>query len=562
MLAVGLVNDLSFYLTVSVVGPFYYATPENGWARLFHDYLPRWLFPQDPNAIRWFFEGLPKEQGVPWGAWAAALTPWLLFAALFYGMMFCISALVRRQWSDRERFSFPIVQIPVEIALAGQSCAGGLFGTWIFWAGALVPITLHLTNGLAQHFPSIPRVPLLFSMDGLLQQGPWLEVRPLVCIVIFAVIGFSFLLPLEISLSFAFFFLFYKLECYLGGLFGAQMHVAQAYICKEFCQDQEIGAFLAIFGGVLYGARAHLREAWHSAFRAGRKADEGEAMPYRWAYLGLFGSLAGMTVWLWLAGVHPLLALLCLALFVVIAVVVAWAVTGGGQFFMQNSFAPLNVMMAGIGSGPIGPGSFTMLRITQMIFMYDMRSLQMPTLLHGFKASDACGVQRASMAKAMALALVVAVLVGTATHIWYASHHSAVKIGGWGYLDAPRLPGLHIVEVFNNPKELSFIKLLWIGGGALFTTWLLALRMRYFWFPLHPIGFAFAGSYAMYTVWFSFFIGWLLKLLVTRYGGMRGYLFLRPFFLGLVLGDCLMASFWAIVGTFTKVGYPPFSGVA
>ena len=33
-------------------------------------------------------------------------------------------------------------------------------------------------------------------------------------------------------------------------------------------------------------------------------------------------------------------------------------------------------------------------------------------------------------------------------------------------------------------------------------------------------------------------------------------------FLGLVLGDCLMASFWSLVGAATKVEYPPFSGIA
>jgi hypothetical protein len=229
---------------------------------------------------------------------------------------------------------------------------------------------------------------------------------------------------------------------------------------------------------------------------------------------------------------------------------------------MQNSFAPLEVMLTGIGSGAIGAGSFTMLRMTQMIFMYDMRSLQMPTLLHGYKGADACGLRRGSIVTAMAVALVVAVLVGTGVQIGYVSRHSALKLGGWGYLDAPRIPGRHIADVLQNAHGPSLAYGAWIVGGALFTLLLLALRARCLWFPLHPIGFAFAGSYAMYTVWFSFLLGWLFKLLVTRYGGLRGYLLLRPFFLGLVLGDCLMASFWALVGAATGVEYPPFSGIA
>jgi hypothetical protein len=572
MLAVALVNDLSFYLPVTLVGAFYYATPENGWTALFHRYLPSGLFPQDEEAIRWFFHGLPPGQGVPWAAWAAALMPWLLFAAFFYGMMFCLSSLLRAQWSDRERFSFPIVQIPIELATAGQAIGRArdgtgapqpfLLGNPIFWLGLAIPAVLHLLNGTAQHFPAVPSVPLRFPLEEMLQERPWNEVRPLTLFVVFAVIGFSFLIPLEISFSFAFFFLFYKLECYIGGVHGVEMPVAPAYIAREFAQHQEIGAALAIAGFVVYTARGHLREVWLRTL--GRKAPAGkaEAISERWALIGLAGCLLGMLLWLRIAGVSLPMAGLCLGVFVVIAVVISWAVTGGGQFFMQNSFAPLEVMMTGIGSAAIGARSFTMLRMTQMIFMYDMRSLQMPTLLHGYKGADACGLDRRGVAGAMAVALLAAVMVGTAVSIWYVSRHSALKLGGWGYLSAPRIPGRHIADVLQNPHGPSLAGGLWIVVGALFTTLLFVLRARCLWFPLHPIGFAFAGSYAMYTVWFSFLLGWLAKLLITRYGGLGGYLHLRPLFLGLVVGDCLMASFWDLIGAATRVEYPPFSGIA
>jgi hypothetical protein len=560
MLAVALVNDLSFYLPVTLVGPFYFASRENGWAALFHRYLPPALFPQDPRAILWFFHGLPPGQGVPWLGWGAALAPWLLFAALFYLMMFCLSGLLRAQWSERERFSFPIVQIPVEIAMSDRSGSEGLFAQRLFWLGTALPVSFHLLNGLSQHFPAIPSIPLRLPLEALLQERPWNEVQPLTLFVVFAVIGFSFLLPLEISFSFAFFFLFYKLECYIGGVCGLEMPVAPAYIARDFAQHQEIGAFLAIAGGILLAGRTHWREVWRRTLRPGE--DREEPIPYRWALLGLATSLAGMGLWLWLAGVQPIMAGLCLAIFMVMTAVISWAVVGGGQFFMQNSFAPLEVMMTGLGSAGIGPGSFTMLRVTQMIFMYDMRSLQMPTLLHGCKGAEACGVRGRSMVSAMALALLVAVLVGTAVSIWYVSRQSALKLGGWGYLSAPRIPGRHIADVLRNPHGPSAAGAAWVAAGALFTSLLILSRVRFLWFPFHPIGFAFAGSYAMYTVWFSFFLGWLCKLLVTRYGGLRGFLLLRPFFLGLVLGDCLMASFWAIVGAATRVEYPPFSGIA
>ena len=70
------------------------------------------------------------------------------------------------------------------------------------------------------------------------------------------------------------------------------------------------------------------------------------------------------------------------------------------------------------------------------------------------------------MALAMAAALVAAVLVGTVVSIWYVSQQSALKLGGWGYLSAPRIPGRHITDVLQNPHGPSALYGAWIAGGA------------------------------------------------------------------------------------------------
>ncbi|MCC6443608.1 MAG: hypothetical protein IT210_09170 [Armatimonadetes bacterium] len=562
MLAVALTDNIWVYLPLSLAGPFYYAKPANQWATLIHPYLPPWLFPRRPETIRWFFEGIPQGQMIPWADWAAALTPWFVFAALFYMMMFCVTTLLRRQWTDREHFSFPIVQIPVEVAAAGENRSGSLLALPIFWTGMSVPLGLHLLNGLAMHIPAVPSLRLVIPLDPLFHNRPWTELQPMSLYIVFAVIGFGFLLPLEISFSFAFFYLFYKVECYFGGVWGLEMPWAQGYISREFCQNQEIGASIALFGGILYAARLHLKEAWRAALRPKSPEDAGEPMRYRSAFLGLAFSLAGMGVWLWAAGVAPLMAALFLLLSVLVGVVCAWAVTGGGQFFLQNTFAPLEVMNKGLGSLAVGARSQTMLRITQMIFVFDVRAQAMPTLLHGYKAADAGGVARSYMLRAMTLSAFVTLIFGLAQQVWYVNHYSGLKLGTWLYLDAPQLPSQQIAAALLNPVCPGLGAFFTMAGGALLTVFLLAMRARHLWFPLHPIGFAFAGSYAMYTVWFSFLLGWFCKLLVTRYGGMKGFLLLRPFFIGMILGDGLVASFWSIVGVITRVGYPAFSGIS
>ena len=64
----------------------------------------------------------------------------------------------------------------------------------------------------------------------------------------------------------------------------------------------------------------------------------------------------------------------------------------------------------------------------------------------------------------------------------------------------------------------------------------------------------------MFVLWSSFFFGWVIKVLVVRYGGLRIFVRLRPLFLGLVLGDCVSGSLWAIPQHFTHIGSPIWPG--
>jgi len=91
--------------------------------------------------------------------------------------------------------------------------------------------------------------------------------------------------------------------------------------------------------------------------------------------------------------------------------------------------------------------------------------------------------------------------------------------------------------------------------GAAMVSALAWLRLNFVWWPLHPLGFVMATSWASLNLWFSLFLGWLFKLLTIHYGGLRGYRRLRPLFLGLILGDVLGAVCWIIVGFFTKIGF-------
>ena len=99
-----------------------------------------------------------------------------------------------------------------------------------------------------------------------------------------------------------------------------------------------------------------------------------------------------------------------------------------------------------------------------------------------------------------------------------------------------------------------------IGVGFATTLLLFTLRLRYFGFPFHPIGYAISTSWAIHLVWLPLFIGWLFKGLTMHYGGLKWYRQFVPFFLGLILGDCVMGSVWALLGSVLNVRTYNFFG--
>ena len=78
-----------------------------------------------------------------------------------------------------------------------------------------------------------------------------------------------------------------------------------------------------------------------------------------------------------------------------------------------------------------------------------------------------------------------------------------------------------------------------------------ALRLRLFWWPLYPLAYPLAGYYYFNYLWFPFFACWLIKRIILKYGGLRAYRDALPLFLGLVLGDFVLGSVWAIIGLLT-----------
>ena len=87
-----------------------------------------------------------------------------------------------------------------------------------------------------------------------------------------------------------------------------------------------------------------------------------------------------------------------------------------------------------------------------------------------------------------------------------------------------------------------------IAGGLFLTLALNAIRMRVGWFPFHPVGYAVSGSWSLALLWLPLLIAWIIKSLLLRYGGLKAYRQALPFFLGIILGECVIGSLWMLIG--------------
>jgi len=82
--------SIARYLFPTMLGVTYFATPENEWKELFHQYIPNWMIVSDKHAINSFYEGISAGDPIPWAAWVKPLAFWIPFFLMLWKIMICL----------------------------------------------------------------------------------------------------------------------------------------------------------------------------------------------------------------------------------------------------------------------------------------------------------------------------------------------------------------------------------------------------------------------------------------------------------------------------------------
>jgi len=209
----------------------------------------------------------------------------------------------------------------------------------------------------------------------------------------------------------------------------------------------------------------------------------------------------------------------------------------GSPVHDQHFGGPDQMMYAMFGTQRLGPSNLTMLSYLYFFNRaYDW--LSMPHQLEGLKIAERAGIDN----RKFAFAIILATAIGIPASIWaylHASYKFGVFTGFVGHESFGRLE-----RWMTTPMEANHPAIIASGIGLLFSFLLTFMRIRFFWSPFHAAGYAVSSTYTMNLFWFSIFFSSVIKWLILRHGGLKTYRRAIPFFLGLVLGECVITTLW------------------
>jgi len=125
--------------------------------------------------------------------------------------------------------------------------------------------------------------------------------------------------------------------------------------------------------------------------------------------------------------------------------------------------------------------------------------------------------------------------------------YGGANLSQWFFIGGPQLPFRRLSDMLFHPQGKSIVWISFMILGGCFMIFLTLMRARFFWWLFHPIGYAMGPSWPMIQLWFSILIGWILKSIILRYGGLNIYIRFRTFFLGMVLGEFLSGGIWLVI---------------
>lgn len=506
-------------------------------------------------------------QPIPWAAWLRPLLAWGSFL-LFYGlMMIGLSMVVLPQWRHNERLAFPLLEVQtsyIETPPEGRALAP-LFRTRAFWSGCALVFVLYLLYGANIYFPGrVPAVSLSWDLGRCFTEEPlcylpWPIYRSK---IYFLFVAIAFFMPTRISFSIWFIELAYAAYVVIGKAYFPPFHWGTV-------SDHRSGAMLVLTAVILWLGR----QRWARVARAVLRRPETDAdRQDRRAGLIFAAGIVGTAGWFLWAGAEPLWALLLASTGFVVCLLITRLVAETGMPSMRMYDCAPHMWMGMAPASWVGGASVFLGGVASIVFHSGSRVNGMTMATHAFALEEEATGARESRRQPLRAGLLLAVLltglcIGGAAHLYLNCHHSVTLDG----VESPISPigvsslnGTHQLLLSWQRGQLPHapykrpMHILFGAGFAGLLQWACITMPKW---PLHPIGILMACTYYGNFAWSSIFLGWLIKILLLRYGGSRLYRGAKPFFLGLIAGEVFATAFWAAIPAILVLLGKPYTPV-
>jgi len=499
---------------------------------------------------------------VPWSAWVRPLLFWVPLLIVMSVGLIGLALVVHKQWSEHEQLPYPVAKFVQSLLVGAGGAGGGMLRNPLFLAVTASVFLFHMFNCANAWWPEhLVKIPTSFDFSAIQPLFPLLggDVNKWALFTIrfyFSVVGLAFFVAYDVSLSLG---IALPLSNLIGGglsRYGISMGGKGLYSGSPR-QPFHIGAYLGMLTMFLYTGRRYYTGVFRRAFMLKSKDEVGaEAVWGARAFMlcaGLF------VLYLVAAGIDWVLAvpytLMAFMLFLVMARILAET----GMFFMEPRWYPCAFLMVMFGMRAVGPSTALLMFLVSTMLLVIPREALMPFVVNSLKVLDAQKVRlgRAGVwcAVAVLVALVVAVPVtlmfqyGAGTHRW----------DTWGFGAVPRYSFDKTVEIKQrlraqgNLEEAESVRgyarfakarpearsVVGFAVGLVLVLLLAAARLRWTWWPIHPVIILAFWTYPGVMFWPSFLLGCSIKKVVTKYGGQSLYKRLTPAMFGLVAGDML-----------------------
>jgi len=522
---------------------FGFATPENEWENIFHRYIPEWLSVRDTSVLEPYYDGESSFYNSKYIlAWLKPSLIWSSFVIVLVYVMLCINSIVRKSWIEQSKLSFPIIQLPLEMTDDKFT----LFRNRLTWIGIAISGGFTLINGLNRIYPAVPFLkigPWYHNVGRYFYKKPWDAIGWTPVGIIPSIVGLSFFMPLDLSFSCWFFYLFWKAQRVLFSAIGTKAMASLQVHNIAFLNQQSFGAAMGIAVTSLWLGRDHLRNLFRNLLKSSHDYDSHEPMKHNSAVLGIIAGGGFLFLFSRLAGMKSWVILVFFLLYYAFALTISrLRAESGTPVHDFHATGPDQIMTDAFGMRILGSRSLTVFSLFHF-FNRTYRSHPAPQQIEGLKLASQTGIEPKRLYQVMMISLVIGVPI-----FFWVYLHISYKNQGSMLMRFAVMSYRNLETHLTYPRAFDPMVILSVLTGFSATLFLMFLHMRFIWWKLHPVGYVISSSFSMNVCWFSIFVSCIFKYILLRSGGLRFLKKSRPFFLGLILGQFVMAGFWSILG--------------